>query len=120
MSSERCNFIKSCLIRSSQVNLGPPLLLHPSTMKFSIALTGVVVFLLFTCPNHLNLPSLIFSNILATPTLSLKTSFLIRSSLVYPHIQLSIIISATSMLRACAFLMAQHSVPYNIGGLTAT
>ncbi|MFS8009125.1 hypothetical protein Hanom_Chr14g01280871 [Helianthus anomalus] len=52
-------------------------------MKFSTALTGAIVCLLFTCPNHLNLTSLIFSNILATPTLSLKTSFLIRSSLLF-------------------------------------
>ncbi|MFS7906716.1 hypothetical protein Hanom_Chr01g00062481 [Helianthus anomalus] len=58
MSSERCNSIKSYLIRSSQVNLGLPLLLLPSTMKFSTALTGAIVCLLFTCPNHLNLPSL--------------------------------------------------------------
>ncbi|KAJ0743985.1 hypothetical protein HanPI659440_Chr10g0382221 [Helianthus annuus] len=120
MSSERCNSIKSCLIRSSQINLVLPLLLLPSTMKFSTALTGVVVCLLFTCPNHLNPPSLIFSDILATPTLSLKTSFLIRSNLVYSHIHLSILIFATSILRACAFLMAQHSVPYNIAGLTTT
>ncbi|MFS7998274.1 hypothetical protein Hanom_Chr12g01151741 [Helianthus anomalus] len=50
-----------------------PLLVLPSTMKFSTVLTGVVVCLLFTCSNHLNLPSLIFFDILATqPNLSLK------------------------------------------------
>ncbi|MFS7901857.1 hypothetical protein Hanom_Chr01g00004511 [Helianthus anomalus] len=76
MSSERCNSNKSCLICSSHVSLGPPLPLLPSTTT----LTGAVVCLRFTCPNHRNLPSLILSDILATPNLSLKTSFLICSS----------------------------------------
>ncbi|MFS7982246.1 hypothetical protein Hanom_Chr10g00960571 [Helianthus anomalus] len=76
MSSEMCKSIKSCLIRSSQVSFGLPLLLFPSTV-----LNVVVVCLLLTCPNHLNLPSLILSAILATrnliryTNLSLKTSF---------------------------------------------
>src|ERR1043165_6673915 len=119
MSSERCNSMRSCLIRASQVNLGLPLFLLPSTTHASTALTGAVVHLLFTCQNHLNLPSFILSDILATPNLSLKTSFLIRSILVCPPIHLSILISATSILRACVFLIAQHSVPYNIAGLIA-
>ncbi|MFS7969617.1 hypothetical protein Hanom_Chr09g00811301 [Helianthus anomalus] len=55
MFSERCNFCKSCLIRSSQVILGLPLLLLPSTSRVSTTLTGSIVCLLFTCPNHLNL-----------------------------------------------------------------
>ncbi|MFS7953355.1 hypothetical protein Hanom_Chr07g00617571 [Helianthus anomalus] len=120
MSSERCNSTKSCLICSSHVSLGLPLPLLPSKVRVSITLTGAVVSLRFTCPNHLNLPSLIFSDILATPNLSLKTSFLIRSNLVCPHIHLSILISATSILRACVFLIAQQSVPYSIASLTAT
>ncbi|KAJ0579234.1 hypothetical protein HanHA300_Chr04g0115741 [Helianthus annuus] len=94
----------------------PPLHLE----GFKTTLTGSVVCLLFTCPNHLNLPSFILSDILATSNISLKTSFLIRSNLVWPHIHLSILISATSILRACTSLMAQHSVPYNIAGLIAT
>ncbi|MFS8011310.1 hypothetical protein Hanom_Chr14g01307541 [Helianthus anomalus] len=61
MFSERCNLCKSCLIRSSQVILGLPLLLLPSTSRVSITLTGSIVCLLFTCPNHLNLPSFIFA-----------------------------------------------------------
>ncbi|MFS8007028.1 hypothetical protein Hanom_Chr14g01256151 [Helianthus anomalus] len=77
MSSERCNSSKSCLICSSHVSLGLPLPLFPSTVRVSTILTGVVVCLRFTCPNHLNLPSLILSDILVTPNLSLKTSFLI-------------------------------------------
>ncbi|MFS7919031.1 hypothetical protein Hanom_Chr03g00208141 [Helianthus anomalus] len=120
MSSERCNSSKSCLICSSHVSLGLPLPLLPSTVRVSTTLTGVVVCLRFTCPNHLNLPSLILSDILATPNLSLKTSFLIRSNLVCPHIHLSILISATSILHAYVFLIAQQSVPYSIAGLTAT
>ncbi|MFS7997838.1 hypothetical protein Hanom_Chr12g01146661 [Helianthus anomalus] len=82
MFSERCNLCKSCLIRSSQVILGLPLLLLPSTSRVSTTLTGSIVGLLFTCPNHLNLPPFILSDILATSNLSLKTSFLIRSNLV--------------------------------------
>ncbi|MFS7934486.1 hypothetical protein Hanom_Chr05g00392101 [Helianthus anomalus] len=73
MSSERCNSTKSCLICSSHVSLGLPLLLLPSTVRVSTTLTGAVVSLRFTCPNHLNFPSLIFSDILATPNISLKT-----------------------------------------------
>ncbi|KAJ0898256.1 hypothetical protein HanRHA438_Chr08g0354791 [Helianthus annuus] len=120
MSSERCNSTKSCLICSSHVSLGLPLPLLPSTVRVSTTLTGAVISLHFTCPNHLNLPSLIFSDILATPNLSLKTLFLIRSNLVCPHIHHSILISATSILRACVFLIAQQSVPYSIAGLTTT
>ncbi|MFS8016440.1 hypothetical protein Hanom_Chr15g01368701 [Helianthus anomalus] len=81
MSSERCKSSKSCLICSSHVSLGRPLPLLPSTVRVSTTLTGAVVCLRFTCPNHLNLPSLILSEILATPNLSLKTSFLTRSEL---------------------------------------
>ncbi|MFS7924471.1 hypothetical protein Hanom_Chr03g00272941 [Helianthus anomalus] len=72
MSSERCNSSKSCLIWSSHVSLGLPLPLLPCTIRVSTTLTGVVASLHFTCPNHLNLPSLIISDILATPSLSLK------------------------------------------------
>ncbi|MFS7954179.1 hypothetical protein Hanom_Chr07g00627241 [Helianthus anomalus] len=63
MSVRRCNSSKSSLIRSSQVNLGLPLLLFLSTVRVSTALTSVVVCLQFTCPNHLNLPSFILSEI---------------------------------------------------------
>src|ERR1043165_8922699 len=114
MSSERCIPAKSRLICSSQVNLDLPLHLFPSTIRVSTTLTGAVICLLFTCPYHLNLPSFILSDIIATPNLSLIDSFLIRSNLVCPQIHLSILIYATSILRACVFLMAQQSVPYNI------
>ncbi|MFS8007350.1 hypothetical protein Hanom_Chr14g01260001 [Helianthus anomalus] len=63
MSSERCNSSKSCLIRSSQVNLGLPLLLLPSTVSVFTTLTDAVDCLLFTCQNHLNLPSVIYFKI---------------------------------------------------------
>ncbi|MFS7968144.1 hypothetical protein Hanom_Chr09g00794031 [Helianthus anomalus] len=62
---------------------------------------------IFTCPNHLNLSTFILSEIIATPNLSLKSPFLIRSNLVCPHIHNNILISATSILRVCAFLMDQ-------------
>ncbi|MFS8020760.1 hypothetical protein Hanom_Chr16g01419531 [Helianthus anomalus] len=67
MSSERCKSSKSCLIHSSQVIFGLPLLLLPSIVSVSTVLTVVATCLLLTCPNHLNLPSLILSEILATP-----------------------------------------------------
>ncbi|MFS7909830.1 hypothetical protein Hanom_Chr02g00099121 [Helianthus anomalus] len=101
-----------CLFLSS-----PPL--H-STVRVSTTLIGAIVCFRFTCPNHLNLPSLILSDILATPNLSLKTPFLIRSNLVCPHIHLSILLSVTSILRTCVFLIAQQVVPCSIAGLTAT
>ncbi|MFS7910685.1 hypothetical protein Hanom_Chr02g00109121 [Helianthus anomalus] len=52
MSSKRCNSSKSHLFRSSQVILGLPRLLLPSTVKPSTTLTGAVNCLLFTYPNH--------------------------------------------------------------------
>ncbi|MFS7933851.1 hypothetical protein Hanom_Chr04g00384641 [Helianthus anomalus] len=69
MSLERCDSSKSCLIRSSHVSCGLPLLLLPSsTLRFSTLPTAAAVcLLLLTCPDHLNLPSLILSDILATP-----------------------------------------------------
>ncbi|MFS7914904.1 putative transcription factor E2F-DP family [Helianthus anomalus] len=56
----------------------------------------------------------ILFELLATPNLSPKASFLIRSNLVYPHINLSILISAASILCACIFLMAEQYVTCNI------
>ncbi|MFS8023293.1 hypothetical protein Hanom_Chr16g01449791 [Helianthus anomalus] len=69
MSLERCNPSKSCLIRSSHVNLGMPLLLLLSKVRVSTTLTGSVVCLLFTCLNYLNLSFLILSDNLATPNI---------------------------------------------------
>ncbi|MFS7916751.1 hypothetical protein Hanom_Chr03g00181011 [Helianthus anomalus] len=120
MSPKRCKSSKSFLIRSSQVIFGLPLLLLPSTVSVSTILIGSVIYLLLTCPNHLNLPSLILSEIQTTPNPALKTPFLILSNLVCPHIHLNILISATSSFRAWIFLMAQQSVPYSIEGLIAT
>ncbi|MFS8014427.1 hypothetical protein Hanom_Chr15g01344371 [Helianthus anomalus] len=53
MSLERYNSSTSCLIRSSQVTLGLPLLIFPSTVRIFTALTGAVFCLPFTCANHL-------------------------------------------------------------------
>ncbi|MFS8017291.1 hypothetical protein Hanom_Chr15g01378671 [Helianthus anomalus] len=66
MSSERCNSTKSCLICSSHVSLGLPLPLLHSTVRVYTTLTGAVVSLRFTCPNHPNLPSLTLPNDLFT------------------------------------------------------
>ncbi|KAM0003120.1 hypothetical protein Hdeb2414_s0006g00197051 [Helianthus debilis subsp. tardiflorus] len=114
MSSERCNSSKTYLICSFHVSLGLPLPLLPSTVRVSTTLTGVIVSLRFTCPNHFNLPSLIFSDILVTPNIFLKTSFLFRSNIVCPHIHISILISATSILCVCVFLIAEPRLIVNL------
>ncbi|MFS7894643.1 hypothetical protein Hanom_Chr00s001907g01688771 [Helianthus anomalus] len=81
MSSERCKSIKSSLILSSQVSFGLPLLLLPSTLMVSTVLTVAIVGLLLIWPNHLNLPSFILSDILATPK-CVHTSTVTSSSLL--------------------------------------
>ncbi|MFS8020687.1 hypothetical protein Hanom_Chr16g01418531 [Helianthus anomalus] len=48
----------------------------PLPTRVSTVLTDAVVCLLFTCPNHLNLPSFILSDILATLNLHSKPHFL--------------------------------------------
>ncbi|MFS7962485.1 hypothetical protein Hanom_Chr08g00727191 [Helianthus anomalus] len=53
-------------------------------MVSTVLMANVGILLIW--PNHLNLPSLILFDILATPNLSLKTLFLILSNLVCPHI----------------------------------
>src|SRR3972149_403332 len=68
------NLFIPCQFRSASAPL-------PSTVMFSTYLTGVVVFLLRTCSNHLIRPSLIFNEMCVTPNLSQNTSFLIRSIL---------------------------------------
>ena len=47
------------------------------------------------------------------------SSFLILSHLVLPHIKRNIIISDTLTLCSCEFFIVQHSISYNIVGLTA-
>ncbi|MFS8027037.1 hypothetical protein Hanom_Chr16g01493921 [Helianthus anomalus] len=50
MSSERCKSKKSCLIRSSQVNFGLPLvLLFPSTLRVSTVQTHIFPSCMFYC-----------------------------------------------------------------------
>jgi hypothetical protein len=53
------------------------------------------------------------------PSLSLILSFLIRSFLVWPHIQRNIRISATLIFWTCCPFVAQHSASYIIAGLIA-
>jgi len=53
-----------------------------------------------------------------TPILSLITSFLILSSLVWPYIQRSILIYVTFILCRWDFLVGQHLAPYSKVGLT--
>lgn len=89
-----CKSSTPCVIRSSQVSLSLLLLIFPSTVRLSTALTDDIVCLLFTYLNHLSLTSLILSAILATPKLFLNTSFFIWSTLVYLYIYFSIFISA--------------------------
>ena len=71
-----------------------------------------------TCPYHFNLLSCSFFVISPTFVVPLILSFVILSSFVTPHIQRSILISATSNLFSCAFFNAHVSVPYSSAGLT--
>lgn len=97
---------------------GLPLpLLTSSTTNHSHLLTITSTFLLFTCPNHLNLTSLILSSRETTPTLSPIFSFQVLSLLIFPHICL---ISATSIFWTWKFLIGQHYAAYNIVGLATT
>ena len=52
-----------------------------------------------------------FISYVATPKCSRKRSFLILSFLFLPHIYLNILISATSILCICCFLIGQHFTP---------
>lgn len=61
MSLEMSKSSRSCLIHSSQVSLGLPLLFFPSIMRLSTALTEFVVCLLMICLNHLSLPFYLIS-----------------------------------------------------------
>ncbi|KAL6572539.1 hypothetical protein OROMI_013497 [Orobanche minor] len=117
MASERFDDFKSNLSCSSYVLLGLPLLLPPTTNKLSTLLTGAATCLLRTWPNHLNLPSLTFAEMGATPRVILKTLFGILSNNVRPHDHRNILISAASNLLSSDFFIAQHSEPYNIAGL---
>ena len=60
-----------------------------------------------------------FREIVATPSLSLNSWFLIQPINVCPHIHLSIRISVTSILCSTNFFTYQHSVPYSRAGLIA-
>ncbi|MFS7898134.1 hypothetical protein Hanom_Chr00s028288g01767731 [Helianthus anomalus] len=92
-NSWKCN--KSCLIRPPKlvsVCLYSPL----QRVSTILTLTMVVTCLLLTSSHHLNFPSLILSDILATPNISLKISFLIlflkpdnSTTLLIPHIMAS-------------------------------
>ena len=112
LSAVKLQAAMSLFTTSTQVNFGLPLvLLAPSTCIVSLRLTGAVIGLRCTCPNHLNRLSLILSPIGATPKLPRMNSFLILSFLVLPLSHLNILISATLVLCMCCLLAAQHSAP---------
>lgn len=68
LSAVKLQAAMSLFTTSTQVNFGLPLvLLAPSTCIVSLRLTGAVIGLRCTCPNHLNRLSLILSPIGATP-----------------------------------------------------
>ena len=66
---------------------------------------------LSSCPNYLNLASLIFPLMFATPALGLMSSALIFSILFISIIHLSIMISVFPRKSCSAFLDAQVSLP---------
>uniref|UniRef100_A0A0A9CP84 Uncharacterized protein n=1 Tax=Arundo donax TaxID=35708 RepID=A0A0A9CP84_ARUDO len=69
------------------------------------------------CSNHLKRYWTSFFSIGATPTLSRMLSFQTQSFLVWPHIHLSMCISATLNRWTYRLLVGQYSAPYNIAGL---
>ncbi|KAF7686644.1 hypothetical protein HF521_015037 [Silurus meridionalis] len=108
----------SSLTTSINLLLGLPLFLLPGVSILSILLLIYPVFLLCTCPNHLNLTSLTLSPKRPTCTVPLINSFLILSIVVTPNEHLNIFSSATSSSTSCLSLNATVSNPYNISGLT--
>ncbi|GJX46230.1 hypothetical protein Tco_0271420 [Tanacetum coccineum] len=118
-SDKRSSFILSFIL-SSHLSFGLPFILNPSTTKASTLLTGVDCGLLLTCLNHLNRHSLILLMIVSTSSSALYTPLGTMSSIVLPQVHLSILNSATSILLARAFVIGQHTDPYNIEGLIAT
>jgi hypothetical protein len=101
-------------------SLGRPLPLFVFSGRFRIPLrTGASWGLHWIWPNHRKRCWTSLSWIGATPSLSLISSFLIRSFFVLPHIQRNIRISATLIFWTCCLFVAQHSAPYIIAGLIA-
>ena len=90
---------RSRSISSPSIRLGPPLplLIGFQVVWFNI-LTGASIGLLWTCSNYLKQFSTIFSIIWVTPTHSHIRPFQIISFLIWPHIHLNILISATHIL----------------------
>ena len=106
----------SSVITSIQYFFGLPLFLFPSMFLSKAALEGWVLSRLCTCPNHLSRLDLRNSSIGSVFVIFLIYSFLILSSLVLPHIHLSIFISATASLLASAAFMAHIFPAYVIDG----
>ena len=92
----------------------------PSTIRISTIPTGVSAIFLFTCSNHPNLFSCNFSDKGTIPNLSLNSQFLILSIVVWPHIYLDILISATSIFCSKDFCTCQNYALYNSASLMIT
>ena len=103
----------SCCNTSLHLRFGLPLDLFPGTFRSCTALPIYSGGLLLTCPYHLNLLSWSFSDMSRTPRLPRMWVFLILSSLVTPHIHLSIFISVVWMARTCLLVTFQVSDPYD-------
>ena len=114
MSSLRQSSFRSFLILSSHLSKGLPLLLTPSIDIDSTLLSGAVWSLLLTCPNHRKRPSLNLLMMVPTSSLVLKTPVRLLSSMVLPHVHLSILISATSIRYAWAFVIGQLLPLYRV------
>nr|GEY47231.1 hypothetical protein [Tanacetum cinerariifolium] len=112
MSSNKRSSFMSIFSISSLLSLGLPFRLEPSTSMASTFLTGEFYGLLLTCPNHLNLPSLILPTIESTSSSALKTSLGIMSIMVLPQIHLNILNSATSTLVTWDFVIERAEVYY--------
>ena len=109
--------ITSFFIISHQVNLDLPLpLVLPSILTITLPYKSIHWSTLGVSKPCKSI-SLNLSSIGATFTISRICSFLILYFQVLPQIHLSICISSTLIFCTFCFLVAQHSLPYNMVGL---
>ena len=111
--------LRASSMKSCHLLFGLPLLLLTTT-RFLILIPTYDSSLLIMWPNHLHLVSCNFCPSSTTPVLLLTSSFLILSFQVFPTENLSIFISATSILFSCVLVTAAISIPYSNAGLTIT
>lgn len=114
----RPNSLMSSLTTSSHVFLGLPFGLTPPTSILVHFFSHSSSSFLSTCPNHRSRPLLNTYINVSIPNHLLSSSFLFLSLSLTPHINLTICISALSILCTFSPFNAHVSLPYNITLLT--